>query len=234
MKTHLAKLFFVEAAHRNPAGNAAQQRLHGHSYRIEVLAAGPPDEEAGWVVDFGEIKHHFGPIYDRLDHALLNDLPGLGDTTVPGLKRWIEDHLAPMPPWLTGVRIAIVGDCCFRPQRLPADAFKELPERIRFTFEAAQSLPGLPGNHPCKAIHGHSYRMEVGVALGQMDQLEPVLEELHGQLDHRYLNDVPGFEQATCERIAMWVWDWIGAHGLDPTAVVVQETASARCTYYGE
>jgi len=232
LNAHLSKIFFVEAAHRNPDGNEAQQRLHGHSYRIEVLAEGPPDPEIGWVVDFAALKHHFGPIYDQLDHACLNDLPGLEDTTLPGLKRWIEERLEPCPEWLTGVRIAIVGDRCFRPVRFAADEFTALPARVRFTFEAAQSLPKLPGNHPCKAIHGHSYCMEVGA--GDLDGLEPHLGALYVVLDHQYLNDIPGLGHATCERICAWVWDWLNERGVTPTVVVVQETASARSAYFGD
>ena len=86
MKAHLSKIFFVEAAHRNPAGGEAQQRLHGHSYRMEVLAAGPPEAEAGWVVDFGVLKYHFGPIYDQLDHAYLNDQATQRIRTQAGLR----------------------------------------------------------------------------------------------------------------------------------------------------
>ncbi len=232
MNAHLSKIFFVEAAHRNPLGNEGQRRLHGHSYCIEVLAEGPPDPEIGWVVDFGAIKHLFGPVCDQVDHACLNDLPGLEDTTLPGLKRWIEEHLQPWPEWLRGVRVAIVGDCCFRPVRFGADSFKALPPRIRFTFEAAQSLPRLPGNHPCKAVHGHSYRMEVGA--NDLDALEPHLAALYAELDHRYLNDVPGLDHATCERICEWVWQWLARRGVTPTVVVVQETASARSAYFGD
>jgi len=232
MHAHLAKIFFVEAAHRNLGGGEAQQRLHGHSYRVEVLAEGEPDPEVGWVVDFAALKHHFGPVADQLDHACLNDLPGLEDTTLPGLKRWIEQRLAPWPPWLRGVRVGIVGDLCFRPVCLEADPFLELPARIHFTFEAAQSLPRLPGNHPCKAVHGHSYRMAVGAA--DLAALEPQLAALYAALDHRYLNDVPGLDHATCERICEWVWAWLAGRGVTPTVVVVQETGNARSVYFGD
>jgi len=53
------------------------------------------------------------------------------------------------------------------------------------------------------------------------------------QLDHRYLNDVPGLENPTSEVLARWIW-----RGLAPTLpglarVVVRETCTSGCTYRG-
>lgn len=230
---HLIKDLFFEAAHRNPAGRPPQQRLHGHSYRVSVLARGVPDPQVGWIVDFAELKALVQPVYDALDHAFLNELPGLeADTRLPALAQWIEQRLAPRPAWLEGVRVAIAGDLGFVPVRLPADADARLPARIRFTFEAAQSLPRLPGGHPCRAVHGHSYRVEVGA--NDLDALEPQLAALHAHFDHRYLNELPGLDQATVEVLSTFVWGWLESRGVAPKAVVVQETPTSRCVYYGE
>lgn len=232
MEAHLTKIAYVEAAHRNPRGTEKQQRLHGHSYKVEILARGGIDPEIGWIVDFTELKQLFRALYDQLDHACLNDIPGLeDDTTVPALERWIDGHIDPKPPWYDGVRVSIDGDLAFAPVRLPTNAFEQLPERIVFSFEAAQSLPQLPPPHPCNCIHGHSYRFEVGTK--NLDALEQHLRAIYDDLDHTYLNEVPGLECATCERICKWVWDRLVSAGEAPTVVVVQETYTARCVYYG-
>lgn len=234
MVSHLVKIAHAEAAHFNPNGSAAAQRLHGHSYKIEILASGTPDETIGWIVDFAELKKLFAPVLAQLDHALLNEIPGLErDTTLPALQRWIMEKLSPgASAWLDGVRVSIVGDLRLKLVHLEEDEFEHLPDRIRFTFEAAQSLPQLPGAHPCKKIHGHSYRMEIGAK--QMDALAAALPEFYAVVDHTYLNEIPGLESATTERICRWTWDWLAARGIAPTVVVVQETATARCLYYGE
>jgi len=233
MVAHLVKILQVEAAHRNPHGGEAQRRLHGHSYRIEILASGTPSDDVGWIVDFAELKKCFLPIYDRLDHQLLNDVPGLErDTTLPALRRWILEQIAPRPAWLDGVRVSIVGDQCLKLVHLEEDEFEHLPERIKFTFEAAQSLPQLPGVHPCRKVHGHSYRIEVGTR--NLAALAGILPEMYAVLDHQYLNEIPGLESATTERICRWLWEWLEARGQTPTVTVVQETPTARCLYYGE
>lgn len=233
MEAHLTKIAYVEAAHRNPRGGEKQQRLHGHSYKVEILARGGLNPEIGWIVDYAELKNLFRPLYDTLDHACLNDVPGLeDDTTVPALERWIHERIQPKPPWYAGVRVSIDGDLTFAPVRLPANPVEKLPERIQFSFEAAQALPQLPAAHPCHCIHGHSYRFEVGAA--DLDAVEPHLRDLYDLLDHTYLNEIPGLECATCERICGWVWRRLEEAGQGPTVVVVQETYTARCVYFGE
>lgn len=233
MKAHLVKSLYVEAAHQNLLGTPAQQRLHGHSYRIDILASGTPSEDIGWVVDFAELKGLFRQIEDQLDHAYLNDLPGLeGQPTLRNIENWIMAKIPEPPTWLDGVRVCILGDLAFSPRRMPARPAENLPERIHFTFEAAQSLPHLPGDHPCKVLHGHSYRIEVGAE--NLDALEPHLKAVYDELDHSNLNDYPGLAQATCERICAWLWERLSRAGTPLTVVVVQETNSSQCLYYGE
>lgn len=223
----------MEAAHRNPRGNARQQRLHGHSYKVEILARGDVDPGIGWIVDYAALKDLFRDLYDQLDHATLNDVPGLeDDTTVPALERWIDARIDPKPDWYAGVRVTIDGDLAFAPVRLPANSLEGLPARIQFSFEAAQSLPQLPEAHPCHCIHGHSYRFEIGTE--DLDGLTSHLRALYDELDHTYLNEIPGLECATCERICRWVWERLEAAGEKPTVVVVQETYTARCIYLGK
>ena len=57
---------------------------------------------------------------------------------------------------------------------------------------------------------------------------------IYDALDHRYLNEVPGLEISTCEKISAWIWNRLVAQDLKPTIVVIQETPTARCLYYGE
>lgn len=232
MRVHLTKTFWVEAAHRNPAGGAAQARLHGHSYRIDIHAAGEVASPYGWLIDYGEIKARFRPLYEQLDHRCLNDVAGLEDTTLPGLRAWLLEQFAPRLDTLTDIRVAIVGDCEYRPAALDADPAQGLPARLRFTFEAAQYLGQLPEGHPCRNLHGHSYRIEAAAA--DLDGLRAPLRGLYDALDHRCLNDIAGLENATCEIIARWMWERLAPEAAGLELLIVQETDSARCIYHGE
>lgn len=88
--------FTFEAAHRLPRVPPDHKcaRLHGHSYRVEVHVRGPVDAQAGWVLDFADIKAAFAPLHDLLDHHYLNEVDGLDNPTSENLARWIWDRLS--------------------------------------------------------------------------------------------------------------------------------------------
>lgn len=115
--------------------------------------------------------------------------------------------------------------------------------RKRFQFEAAHRLPHLPPTHKCWRLHGHSFVVEIAVAgacderlgwLVDYAELKAAFRPLWEQLDHRYLNEVPGLENPTSENIARWIWERLQPRLPLLTEVVVAETCTARCVYRGE
>jgi 6-pyruvoyltetrahydropterin/6-carboxytetrahydropterin synthase len=112
------KEFTFEAAHRLPNLPADHKctRLHGHSFRVAVYVTGPVAEREGWVMDFGDLKQAFKPIYDTLDHNYLNDIPGLENPTSENLARWIWRELAPRLPMLSKlvIRETCTSGCVYR------------------------------------------------------------------------------------------------------------------------
>jgi len=228
MRSELVKEFVVEAAHDTPRSRG---RFHGHSYLIEVAVSGAVDPERGWVVDYGDIKQAFAPFREQLDHAMLNDIAGLRDVTLGGVRTWLRRGLSPALPGLSDVRVSIVGDCAWRPEVMPAGPGEESGARVRFTFEAAHCLPATPASHKCHRPHGHSYRVEV--AANAPDGLLEPLRAAYDALDHRYLNDLPGLGNATSEVLAGYLWDRLAADVRGLRTITVQETCSARCIYHG-
>lgn len=111
-----------------------------------------------------------------------------------------------------------------------------------FTFEAAHRLPNLPPEHKCTRLHGHSFRVAVHVT-GEVDghlgwvmdfgDLKAAFKPLYQQLDHYYLNDVPGLENPTSENLAVWIWDRLTPALPELSAVTVRETCTSGCTYRG-
>jgi len=232
MRVILTKTYTIEAAHRAFHCGDAGLRLHGHTFRIEIAVEGEMAPDAAWLMDYGEISSAFAPLRARLDHANLNDLEGLEDAPLPAIAAWIEERLRPALPMLKHVRVHADTDPEFKPVRLAADTAQGLPERIGFVFSAAQSLPHLPEDHPCRQLHGHTYRVEVGAR--DLERLEPHLRGVHAGLDHGCLNDVPGLGEATSERLCAWIWRRLAEQVDDLTVVVVQETDTARCIYHGK
>ena len=115
--------------------------------------------------------------------------------------------------------------------------------RKTFQFEAAHLLPGLPDGHKCRRLHGHSFQAEIVVA-GECDpqlgwlmdyaEISRAFRPLWEQLDHRYLNEVPGLENPTSERIASWIWERLRPALPLLVEVAVAETCTARCVYRGD
>jgi 6-pyruvoyltetrahydropterin/6-carboxytetrahydropterin synthase len=63
------------AAHQLKMVAKKCENLHGHNWKIEVRVAGDKLNDAGVLIDFGEIKTHVAHIMDSLDHKFLNELP---------------------------------------------------------------------------------------------------------------------------------------------------------------
>ena len=92
----LVKEFRFEAAHTlNRAIDAeGSRRIHGHSYRAEVVIGGRADPATGMVMDLGLFEGALASARDGLDHRFLDDVEGLGPATLENLALWIWRQLA--------------------------------------------------------------------------------------------------------------------------------------------
>ena len=112
-----------------------------------------------------------------------------------------------------------------------------------FSFSAAHFLPEAGETHRCRAAHGHNFVVEVTVRgtpdprtgwVMDFGDIKAEVEPLVRELDHKVLNDVPGLENPTSERLARWFWDRLRA-GLPGLArITIAETPASRCSYTGE
>lgn len=107
MNVSLAKSFNFEAAHwlpTFPQGHKCR-RMHGHSFRVDVIVSGPVDPARGYLIDYGDIKQAIGPVEKQLDHYVLNEVPGLENPTAENISRWIWLKLKPALPLLSCIRV---------------------------------------------------------------------------------------------------------------------------------
>lgn len=104
----LRKTFQFEAAHSLPNLPPEHKcaRLHGHSFKVEVIVTGECDPKLGWVMDYADISGAFDPIWKQLDHFHLNEITGLENPTSENIAVWIWDQLKPRLPLLTGIEVA--------------------------------------------------------------------------------------------------------------------------------
>ncbi len=111
-----------------------------------------------------------------------------------------------------------------------------------FRIEAAHRLPNLPPDHKCARLHGHSFRIEIHVR-GAVDdhygwvqdfgEISEAFRAVFEDLDHHYLNEVPGLENPTSERLAQYIWGRLARHVQGLARIVIHETCTAGCVYEG-
>ena len=111
-----------------------------------------------------------------------------------------------------------------------------------FTFEAAHRLPNLPPDHKCSRLHGHSFQAQIYVRgpIGEQSgwiidfaDIKRAFEPLHKELDHHYLNEIPGLTNPTSEVLAQWIWGRLELSLPGLSKVVVRETCTTGCVYEG-
>lgn len=103
----LYKQFTFDAAHYLPLVPEGHKcrAMHGHTYHVTIFISGPVVEEAGWVIDFGEVKAVCKPVLDRLDHALLNEIEGLENPTAENVTRWLWQQFKVQMPGLQKIEL---------------------------------------------------------------------------------------------------------------------------------
>lgn len=92
MKYEISQKFFFDAAHtlERKIETEGSARVHGHTYQGEVAVAGEPDA-SGMVVDLGHLRRMLADVREKLDHQLLDDVPGLGKPTLENLCRFVAE-----------------------------------------------------------------------------------------------------------------------------------------------
>ncbi|WP_018870619.1 MULTISPECIES: 6-carboxytetrahydropterin synthase QueD [unclassified Thioalkalivibrio] len=118
--------------------------------------------------------------------------------------------------------------------------------RVLTDFASAHTLRDYPGQ--CANMHGHNWKVEAEVEAETLDDtgmavdfkvVKNAAREIAGQLDHRYLNDVPPFDTVnpTAENIARWFFremaERLNRPGLRVSALTLWETDRA-CVRYSE
>ena len=92
-------------------------------------------------------------------------------------------------------------------------------------------------------MHGHSFKVEI-VVEGEVDPhmgwvydhscISQAMAPILDTLDHAYLNEIKGLENATIENLAAWIWRRLDGVLPGVCEIIIHETPTARCIYRGE
>ena len=112
-----------------------------------------------------------------------------------------------------------------------------------FAIEAASSLPNLPDGHPCKNIHGHSFKIIITVEgdiqknsgfVMDFGDIDLVFNPIKKIIDHSYLNKIKGLENPSSENLCKWIWQRLIKTLPSLKKIEIKETDSTGCIYQGE
>ena len=84
------------AAHRLENFHGKCEALHGHNWKVEVFLAGERLDEAGLLMDFGQIKARTNALVEEIDHKYLNELEAFREQnpSSENLARYLFERLA--------------------------------------------------------------------------------------------------------------------------------------------
>ena len=108
-----------------------------------------------------------------------------------------------------------------------------------FSFDAAHHLLGLPPEHPCSRVHGHTYTVIIELASIKLNEvgfvvdyrkLSIVKDFIDSALDHKDLNDFLPMNP-TAENIAKYLYDLFKERIPQLSSVSVKETPKTIAKY---
>jgi 6-pyruvoyltetrahydropterin/6-carboxytetrahydropterin synthase len=112
----ITRRYHFEAAHFLPLvpdGHKCK-RMHGHNYEFELVVRATLNDQ-GWVLDFWDLDLIVQPlINEKLDHRLLNEVPGLDNPTAEIIAIWLHriiSNLLPTGLSLDAVHVYETKDC---------------------------------------------------------------------------------------------------------------------------
>lgn len=213
---HIWRRYRFEAAHQLPNVPKGHQcgRMHGHGFEV-ILHVNqnlnhPTFDQADMGIDYDHIDDCWAPIHQILDHACLNDIPGLENPTSEMLAAWIWQQLAPQLEnlsWLT-VYETVTAGCHFDGKH-----YRIWKEQ---RFESAVRLQQAPKGDRRRQLHGHSYllRLHLSAALDPVQgwtvdygDVKSFFKPAYEALDHNPLNELSNIQDADLTSIVHWIRD---------------------------
>ena len=207
---HLWRRFVFQSAHvlpRVPIGHKCG-RMHGHGF--EVVLHADASAAGSLALNHDDIDAAWAPLQALLDHACLNDLPGLVNPTSEVLSGWIWARLQPQLPALSSVTVYETASCgaIFDGQRYRV--WKEL------TLDSAVQLRSAPESSALRRLHGHTYTLRLHLTAPLDDVLgwtvdfgdvKSLFEPIFLQLDHQPLYEIVDLADGDSASVARWIFE---------------------------
>jgi 6-pyruvoyltetrahydropterin/6-carboxytetrahydropterin synthase len=206
---HVWRRYVFQSAHRLPNVPPGHQcgRMHGHGFEVIVHA----DQDLGTSdlsIDYDHLDAIWAPFHQQLDHACLNDLPGLHNPTSEMLSSWLWDRIKPRLPELSWITVYETGSCGANYDGQRYRIWKEL------TLDSALQLKRAPDGSALRRIHGHTYTLRLHLA-APLDEVmgwtidfgdvKTIFNPIFRALDHQPLHEIADLADCDTASIADWI-----------------------------
>ncbi|MEJ2368300.1 MAG: 6-carboxytetrahydropterin synthase QueD [Acidobacteriota bacterium] len=84
------------AAHRVLDYPGKCEQLHGHNWKVEVIARNRELDNLSMVLDFRKLKEAANQVIEKLDHNYLNEIPPFTEVTptAENIARYLYDEIS--------------------------------------------------------------------------------------------------------------------------------------------
>jgi 6-pyruvoyltetrahydropterin/6-carboxytetrahydropterin synthase len=206
---HVWRRYRFQSAHRLPNVPPGHKcgRMHGHGFEV-IVHANPHVGDRDLSIDYDHLDELWAPLHRELDHACLNDLPGLQNPTSEVLSSWLWARLKPHLPTLSWITVYETASCgaSFDGERYRI--WKEM------TLDSALQLKRAPDGSPLRRIHGHTYTLRLHLSapldavLGwtvDFGDVKEIFTPIFRMLDHQPLHELEGLADCDTASIAAWI-----------------------------
>ena len=206
---HTWRRYAFQSAHQLPNVPAGHKcgNMHGHGFEV-ILHAHYKTGEGDLRVGSDLLDACWAPIQQELDHACLNELPGLENPTSEVLSSWIWSKVKPGLPELSAVTVYETASCGDNYDGARYHIWKEL------TLDSALQFKHAPEGNKRRMLHGHTYtlRLHLSAPLDEVmgwtvdfGDVKEVFNPIFKMLDHHALHQIPGLLDCDCASIATWI-----------------------------
>jgi 6-pyruvoyltetrahydropterin/6-carboxytetrahydropterin synthase len=208
---HIWRRYILESAHRLPNVSPGHQcgRMHGHGFQI-ILHANQDLGTRDMGIDYDALDALWAPLHAELDHACLNDIPGLENPTSEMISAWLWRRLKPDLPQLSWVTVYETASCGANYDGTRYRIWKEM------TMDSSLVLTRAPEGDRRRRIHGHTYtlRLHIDAPLDEVmgwtidfGDVKELFTPVFKRLDHQPLHELPGITQPDTASLARWTWN---------------------------
>lgn len=208
-RAHVWRRYLFQSAHRLPNVPAGHKcgRMHGHGFEV-LLHASQSLGDRNLAIDYDLLDSLWAPIHAQLDHACLNDIPGLENPTSENISAWIWAQLKPSLPELSWVTVYETASCGAHFDGHHYRIWKEM------TLDSAMQLRHAPDGDFRRRIHGHTYtlRLHLHADLDRVmgwtidfGDVKALFDPIFRRLDHHPLYELPGVEDNDVASLARWI-----------------------------